>query len=316
MKRITKVLVLILSILLVTGCTQTLVNKDNQRVTNENTGQNLTANILCLPKDETLLNKYNENKETIASNSKYKTNLDNLVPCDEMGAWKNPYDGIWVQLFVQPLSWLIIKTGKLVGNIGVSVMIIGILIRLVLLPFTIKSTKQQEIMKKVQPELDRLEKKYAGKDDQDSMMKKSQETMMIYKKYNMNPLSSCLVMLIQLPIFFAFLEAINRTPAIFENSLWQFQLGTTPLYGITHGNYWYILLLVLIILFTILTFMQSMGSMNGNSESQKQSKMMMYMMIVFIGIASFQLPSAIALYWVVTNAFSIVQTLIIKKVGK
>ena len=62
--------------------------------------------------------------------------------------------------------------------------------------------------------------------------------------------------------------------------------------------------------------MQSMGSMNGNSESQKQSKMMMYMMIVFIGIASFQLPSAIALYWVITNAFSVVQTLIIKKVGK
>jgi YidC/Oxa1 family membrane protein insertase len=171
-------------------------------------------------------------------------------------------------------------------------------------------------MRKIQPELERLEKKYAGKDDQDSMMKKSQETMMIYQKYKINPLSSCLIMLVQLPIFFAFLEAINRTPALFENNLWKFQLGTTPLFGITHGNYWYILLLILIVLFTVLTFMQSMSTMSGNSEQQKQSKMMMYMMLVFIGIASFQLPSAIALYWVVTNAFSVIQTFIIKKVGK
>ena len=315
MKKIVKVLVLILSVAMLTGCTQTIVDKDNNRVTSEDTGQALTANILCLPKDEKLLAKYNENKETIESTSKYKTNLDNLVPCDEMGAWKKPYDGIWVQLFVQPLSWLIVKVGKIVGNIGISVMLIGLLIRIVLLPFTIKTTKQQEIMKKVQPELDKLEKKYAGKDDQESMMKKSQETMVLYRKYKVNPMASCLITLVQLPIFFAFLEAINRTPAIFENSLWKFQLGTTPLYGITHNNYWYILLLVLIIVFTLLTFMQSMKS-TGNSETQKQTKMMMYMMIVFIGIASFQLPSAIALYWVVTNAFSVLQTYIIKKVGK
>ena len=314
MKRISKLFIVILSIFLLTGCTQTLVDSNKQRITNEDTGQALTANILCLPKDEKLLNKYYEYKDIINENN--KVNLDELQTCENMGAWKQKYDGIWVQLFVQPLSWLIINVGKIVGNIGISVMLIGVLIRVILLPFTIKSTKQQEIMKKVQPELERLEKKYAGKDDQESMMKKSQETMMIYQKYHMNPLSSCLVMLIQLPIFFAFLEAINRTPAIFENSLWQFQLGTTPLYGITHGNYWYIILLVLIIAFTLLTFMQSMNNTSGNTEQAKQSKMMMYMMIVFIGIASFQLPSAIALYWVVTNAFSIVQTLIIKKVGK
>ncbi len=315
MKKKLQLVLIVMFVFLLTGCTQTLVDNNKQRIINDATGQALTANILCLPKDEQLLNKYNENKDLINS-GKNPTNLDNLVVCDEMGAWKNPYEGIWTQLFVQPLSWLIINVGKLVGNIGISVMLIGIIIRIILLPFTIKSTKQQEVMKKVQPELERLEKKYAGKDDQNSMMKKSQETMMIYQKYKVNPLSSCLIMLVQLPIFFAFLEAINRTPAIFENNLWAFQLGTTPLYGITHGNYWYIILLVLIILFTVLTFMISMSSMSGNSEQQRQSKMMMIMMIVFIGIASFQLPSAIALYWVVINAFSVIQTLIIKKVGK
>lgn len=309
MKQLKKILLLVIVVFTLTGCTQQLiVNKE--RITNDATGQTLTSNILCLPRDEQLLNKYKEYKDNLG------VNIDELQTCDEMSAWKKDYDGIWSQLFVQPLSWLIINVGKIVGNYGVSIMIVGVLIRLIMLPFTIKSTKQQEVMKKIQPELERLEKKYAGKDDQDSMMKKSQETMMIYQKYKINPLSSCLIMLIQLPIFFAFLEAINRTPALFENNLWKFQLGTTPLFGITHGNYWYIILLVLIILFTVLTFMQSMNTMSGNSEQQKQSKMMMYMMLVFIGIASFQLPSAIALYWVITNAFSVIQTLIIKKVGK
>ena len=309
MKQLKKILLLVIVVFTLTGCTQQLiVNKE--RITNDATGQTLTSNILCLPRDEQLLNKYKEYKDNLG------VNMDELQTCDEMSAWKKDYDGIWSQLFVQPLSWLIINVGKIVGNYGVSIMIVGVLIRLIMLPFTIKTTKQQEVMKKIQPELERLEKKYAGKDDQDSMMKKSQETMMIYQKYKINPLSSCLIMLIQLPIFFAFLEAINRTPALFENNLWKFQLGTTPLFGITHGNYWYIILLVLIILFTVLTFMQSMNTMSGNSEQQKQSKMMMYMMLVFIGIASFQLPSAIALYWVVTNAFSVIQTLIIKKVGK
>ena len=311
MKNLKKICIVILLVLVtMTGCTKQLTNDKKERVVNDATGQTLTSNILCLPKDEQLMNKYNENKDIL------DVKLENLVVCEDMGAWKKDYDGIWTQIFVQPLSWLIVNVGKLVNNYGISVIIIGVLIRIILLPFTIKTTKQQESMKKIQPEMERLEKKYAGKDDKDSMMKKSQEMMNLYKKYNVNPMGSCLVMLIQLPIFFAFLEAINRTPAIFENYLWQYQLGTTPLFGIQHGNYWYILLLVLIILFTVLTFLQSMSTMSGNSEQQQQSRMMMIMMLIFIGIASMQLPSAIALYWVATNAFSVVQTLIIKKVGK
>ena len=129
-------------------------------------------------------------------------------------------------------------------------------------------------------------------------------------------MSSCLVSLIQLPLFFAFLEAINRVPAIFENSFWKFQLGTTPLIGIRDGNYYYIILIVLIVLFTALSFKNSMSSMSGSTEQMKQSKYMLIFMTVFIGIASIQLPSAIALYWVVTNAFNVVQMLVLKKVGK
>ncbi len=240
--------------------------------------------------------------------------LDDLPKCENMKVYeKKSYNGLWVGLFVRPLAWLIINVGKLVGNYGISVMLIGLAIRLILMPMSAKTAKQQGNMKKAQPEIERLEKKYANKTDQESMMRKSQETLAIYQKYNINPISSCLVSFIQLPLFFAFLEAINRVPAIFENYFWKFQLGTTPLVGIQNGNYYYIILLVLIILFTLLSFKQSMGSMSGNPEQVKTTKYMLIFMTVFIGIASFQLPSAIALYWVIVNAFTVIQMLVLKR---
>ena len=306
-----KIIVAICAVLLLmTGCTKTLVDGDKNRVINEETGQNLTSNILCRPEDENLVNLYKKYDKYL------DVSFEDLPSCKDMKIYdKNNYNGLWVQLFVRPLAWIIIALGTLVGNYGLSVMLIGLFIRLLMVPASAKTAKQQENMKKAQPEIERIEKKYENKTDQDSMMKKSQETLMVYQKYNINPMSSCLISFIQLPLFFAFLEAINRVPAIFENNFWVFQLGTTPFVGIKNGNFYYIILIVLIILFTALSFKQSMASMSGSPEQVKQSKFMMIFMTVFIGIASIQLPTAIALYWIVTNAFNVIQMMIVKKRG-
>lgn len=297
-------------LLTLTGCNKQLVDGDKKRVMDEKTGQSLSANILCLPENEEILEQYKKYEEYM------DVKLSDLPKCSNMKIYeKKAYNGLWVQLFVRPLAWVIINLGKMLGNYGVSVMVMGIIIRLIMMPFSAKTIRQQENLKKAQPELERIEKKYKDKTDQESMMQKSQETLNIYKKYSVNPLSSCLVSFIQLPLFFAFLEAINRVPAIFENSFWKFQLGTTPLVGIKEGNYFYIILIVLIVLFTALSFKMTMNQTSVTTESGVQTKYMMIFMTVFIGIASIQLPSAIALYWVVTNAFNVFQTLIFKKVG-
>ena len=136
---------------------------------------------------------------------------------------------------------------------------------------------------------------------------------MIYKKYSISPLGSCLLSFIQLPLFFGFLEAINRIPAIFEETLGVYQLGTTPLVGLRAGNYYYIILILMILLTTYLSFKNSMTNNMGSTEQQKQMKMMTTFMIVFIGFASFSLPTAIALYWVVTNGFNVIQNLFLKR---
>ena len=297
-------------LLTLTGCNKQLVDGDKKRVMDEKTGQSLSANILCLPENEEILEQYKKYEEYM------DVKLSDLPKCSNMKIYeKKAYNGLWVQLFVRPLAWVIINLGKMLGNYGVSVMVMGIIIRLIMMPFSAKTIRQQENLKKAQPELERIEKKYKDKTDQESLMQKSQETLSIYKKYSVNPLSSCLVSFIQLPLFFAFLEAINRVPAIFENYFWKFQLGTTPLVGIKEGNYFYIILIVLIVLFTALSFKMTMNQTSVTTESGIQTKYMMIFMTVFIGIASIQLPSAIALYWVVTNAFNVFQTIIFKKVG-
>jgi len=314
-----KMLIILAMILLLTsGCTKYVTDGDKKRIANEETGQALTSNILCLPEKTTKDGKENKLYNTYVEYEKYlDVKLKDLPKCSDMKVYsKKAYKGLWDGLFVRPLGVAIIQLGKLVGNYGLSVIIIGLIIRIVLLPLSIQAAKQSKNMQAAQKDMERIEKKYANRTDKDAVMQKSQETMAIYQKYGINPMSSCLTSFIQLPIFFAFLEAINRVPAIFDNDFLVFQLGTNPLVGIQHGNYWYILLIVLIVGSTAFSLLGNMGSMSGSSTQMNQSKYMMILMIVFIGIASIQLPCAIALYWIATNLFSAVQTVIVKRSSK
>ena len=196
-----KILPILLAILILfsTGCTKYLSDSNRKRITNETTGQAVTSNILCLP----------ENKENIELYEKYQKNLDveykKLNSCEKFSLTELKYKGLWESLFVKPLAWLIIKIGILVKNYGLSVMIIGIIIRLVLMPFTKKALLQSEQMKKAQPEIEKLQRKYGKSPSQEDSARMSQEMMMIYKKYNINPMSSCLFSFLQLPLFFVFL---------------------------------------------------------------------------------------------------------------
>ena len=304
------VVILLLLITLSTGCTKYLSDDDNKRIVNEVTGQSLTSNILCLPEDEELLKIYEDNKENM------DVDFDSLTTCSKFVPGDLKYVSLWESIFVKPLAWVIIKLGLLVKNYGLAVMIIGIIIRLILVPFTKKSLMQSENMKKAQPELQKIQKKYGNTQDQAVAMQMSQELMMVYKKYNINPASGCLISFIQLPILLAFLEAINRVPAIFEGTFLTLQLGTSPFVGIKSGNLLYIVLIALIVLTTYFSYKNTMNASTGDAEQDKQMNMMMKFMIVFISIASLSLPTALALYWIVSNGFMMVQNWILKRPKK
>lgn len=313
MKKKIMIVTLVCIMLLTSGCgnDKYIKDKDGKIVTYEVTGQMLEKDIVCLPeKDGELYNIYKEYKDQL------NVDFDKLPACANFKVNSNESSGLWEFLFVKPLAYLILILGKLVGNLGISLILIGLAIRLILLPFTIKSTKQTMNMKKAQPEIEKIEKKYKNRTDNESLMAKSQETMLVYQKYKVNPMMGCLMSFIQLPLFFAFLQAIYRTPAIYEETLLTFNLGMTPLVGIKTGNYLYLLLIVLIAVSTYFSFKQTMNQAGTQSaEAAKQMKIMLYVMLFVITYASLSLPTALAFYWIVTYAFIAVQNIVMAKIN-
>lgn len=301
-----KIALALMCIFLLTGC------QKNFTVVNEETGaqKNYVSNILCKPETKEMQQIYINNPEEL---EKVNVDYEKLPQCKNLKINSGEYEGLWTSLFVKPLAWVLVKVSNLVKSEGLGIMLVAFVMRALMLPLSLKSAKMSKNMSKAQMDLNRLEVKYRGREDKDSMMAKSQEMMMIYKKYDINPMSSCLFSFIQLPIFFAFLEALYRVPAFFETSfLSVFHLGTTPLEGIKAGNYWYIVLIVLILGATYFSF-KNTNSSNGNAQQEQQMKMMSSFMVVFIGIASFSLQTSIALYWIVSNGFTVVQNMIMKK---
>ena len=295
-----KIILILVLLLMTTGCTKVLTDSNKKAVKNDVTGQTLTKNIICRP----------TNEHTIELYKKYKVNLDKLPECKDFKINSGKYEGLWTSIFVKPLAYFLLQLGMLVKNYGISVIIISLIIRLVAFPLTRKTAMQSEIMKKAQPELNRIQKKYEGKQDQDSMMKQNQEIMAVYQKYHMSPLSGCLFAFIQLPIFIAFFEAVQRTPVIFEDKFLGLQLGTTPSVGFTTATAIAYILLILIIAGT--TFFSFKMNATGNMEDPTM-KMMPTMMTGMIVVTAMFMPTGLGIYWVTSNLFTIVQNILVKR---
>lgn len=299
-KIVKKILILLLLILTTTGCTKTLVDSNKKPVKNERTGQTLTENIICKP----------TNKETEKLYKKNKVNVNKLPECNKFKINSGKYEGLWTSFFVKPLAYFLLVLGRLVGNYGISVIIISLIIRLIAFPITRKTAMQSELIKKAQPELNKIQKKYANKQDQESMIRQNQEMLAIYQKYKINPLSGCLFSFIQLPIFIAFFEAVQRTPVIFEDKFLGLQLGTTPSIGITTGTYYSYIIIMIIIAFT--TFYSFKMNSTGNMEDPTM-KMMPTMMSIMIVITAIFMPTGLGIYWVTSNIFTIIQNILVKR---
>ena len=294
-------IVFMLVLLFTTGCTKTLKGEDKKVVTNPETGQSLTENILCQP----------ENEETIKAYEENGVDLSEYPKCSEFKITSGGYEGLWDSIFIKPLAFVILWFTKYVKSAALALIITSLIIRLIAYPITKKTALQSELLNKAKPELDRLEKKYANKTDQESIMRKSQEMTMIYKKYNINPISGCLYGFIQLPLFIAFLEAINRVPALFEETFLGLQLGTTPSVGLLNqGNWLYIILIILVGITTYFSFRLNKTTAQADNDPMKNMTTIMTIMII---VMAFFMPAALCIYWITTNLFTVAQNLIVKR---
>jgi len=205
---------------------------------------------------------------------------------------------------------------KIVRSWGVSIILLSIFLNILLFPLTMKSFKSMQKMQELHPQMEKLKVQYKG-----SPEKLNKEMMELYKKYNINPLSGCLPMLLQMPIFVALYQALMKSLELRNASfLWIKDLSspdavrlpfTLPLIG----NSINILPLIMVV-GMVLQQKISTKSMGGavTDEQKQQQKMMLIIMPIMFGFIFYNMPSGLVLYWVVNTALTIVeQGAILKK---
>lgn len=298
-----KLIVLFLMIFLITGCATRLQDENKKAVTNPKTGQNLIENILCQPANQETIDLYVENG----------VDIESLPKCSEFSSFKGEYEGLWNSVVVKPISHLVLFINTHVNNAGWAIIFTSVIIRLILFPVSLKSAEQSENMKKARPDMERIEKKYANKTDKDAILKKSQELSLIYKKHGISQSAGCLTALIQIPLLFGMIEAIQRLPILYEGQFILMNLGTTFIIGLRSSSFYVYLIFLLLIGAT--TYF-SMKYASKDAAATTEGKMMGNMaptMTIIILISALFLPTATALYWITSNVFTIGQNMYVER---
>jgi YidC/Oxa1 family membrane protein insertase len=197
---------------------------------------------------------------------------------------------------------------SLVHNWGVAIILVTIVVKIITFPLTQKSFKSTSRMQSLAPKLEELKKKY-----KDNPAKMNQEMAAIYKREGINPMSGCLPMLLQIPIFFALYGLFNnhfdlRGAAFFgwindlsaPDSIWNFAPAAVPFFGWSDVR-------LLPILFVATQLISSKMMQTPATVSNTQMKMMTYGIPIVFFFVLYDVPSGLLVYWIVQNVLSVVQ---------
>ncbi len=206
-----------------------------------------------------------------------------------------------------------------------------VVIRVLLIPLFVKQIQSSRRMQLIQPEMQKIQKKYKGRTDPESRQAMSQETMDLYKRTGTNPLSSCMPILIQSPFFFALFNVLNNLSRVADGQRLSAgplgrdlaaQAEASTLFGATLSDTFLrsdsmpakILTVVLIILMSLTTFMTQHQLMRKNMPASaldgpfaQQQKMLLYILPLVFAISGVNFPIGVLIYWFVTNLWSLGQ---------
>ncbi|KAB3532218.1 YidC/Oxa1 family membrane protein insertase [Alkaliphilus serpentinus] len=211
----------------------------------------------------------------------------------------------------QPLGALLKLIYDLIGNYGLSIIVFTIVVKLLMVPLTLKQMRSMKVIQELQPKLKELQEKY--KNDKEKLNIK---TMELYKEHKANPLGGCLPLLIQFPIIIGLFAALRDPGAyVFGSPEAYAQIDTSFLWlsNLNQVDPW-----ILPILAGLTTYLSSI-TMSANKTDQSQ-KMMTYFFPVMIFAMSKGVffpgggfPAGVVIYWVVSSLFQAVQQILITK---
>ncbi len=211
----------------------------------------------------------------------------------------NYLSSIFGQIFQAVHNFVEIFTQNPNISFGVTIILFTLLARICLLPLSLKQTKSTAKMSAMQPELKQVQEKYKN-----DPQRQQSEMMNLYKKYDISPLGGCLPMLIQFPIVIALFYVFKEFDYQGAGFLWMNSLvDPDPLY-------------IMPILSGVTTFLSMKVSTPATGDAAQQTKMMNIGMSIFFTFMSFKFPSALVLYWTVSNLIQMIQGLVLNKIYK
>ncbi|MHC5373100.1 membrane protein insertase YidC [Enterococcus sp. LJL120] len=219
-----------------------------------------------------------------------------LSACGATGEVNSSSTGVWDRFIVYNFARAIQALSF--GNIGVGIILFTMVIRIILLPLMHFQTKNMRKTQELQPKLKELQQKYSSRDPE-TQNKMREEQQKLYAENNVNPYMGCLPLLVQMPILMALWQSISRVPELSQGTFLWLNLGERDPY------------FILPVLAAIFTFASTYLSSMSQLESNMSLKIMNFAMPVMILVMGVNLASGLSLYWVISNAFQVGQTLLI-----
>lgn len=207
----------------------------------------------------------------------------------------------WFWFLARPMLWVLNAINAIVMNYGVAIIIMTILLRMLMWPLTRKSYTSMVAMQKMQPEIARIQKLYAN-----DRARMQIEMMRVYQSHKTSPMSGCLPMLLQIPIFFALYKALLiSVPMRGAHFLWIHDLAAMDPY--------FILPILMGATMWLQSYLQTPKNAATGNDAVAQTQRMMKWLPVLFTILFAWMPAGLVLYWTVSNLFGIGQMWLIKR---
>ena len=217
---------------------------------------------------------------------------------------------------------------------ALSIVGLTVVVRVLLIPLFVRQIHSSRRMQLIQPEMQKIQKKYKGKRDPEAQKAQQAEIMDLYRRTGTNPFSSCLPILIQSPFFFALFQLLNNLKAQAEGKAEAIgpitnevarQIESSTIFGAKLSDAFFmqgttspvstkILTAILIILMSATTFTTQYQLMRKNMPAAaldnpfaKQQKVLLYLMPIFFAISGVNFPIGVLIYWLTTNLWTMGQ---------
>ncbi|MCK4372218.1 MAG: membrane protein insertase YidC, partial [candidate division Zixibacteria bacterium] len=240
-----------------------------------------SVTVFVGPLDYTLLSEYNVGLE------------------DMLDIGTTPFVGWIIKPFAIAIIWVLPRMYDYVPNYGMVIILFALLVKIITLPLSMKSFKSMQAMRDLQPKIEELKVKH--KKNPQAVNK---EMMKLYKKHGVNPISGCLPMLPQMPLFFALFSVFRSTILLRDAPfVWFISDLSRGASGLTDPY------MILVVIMVVAQFLSQKLTM----PSTAQNKMIGYIMPLFMGFIFYKFAAGLVLYWVCFSVFSLLDYVLFKR---